>query len=265
MGDELQLSRPLVVFDLETTGLDVKNDRIVEISCVKLNPDGSREVKTRRINPLIPISPQATAVHGITNEDVRSEPSFRQIYKGLLAFLDGCDLSGFNVEGFDLPLLVEEFGRVGVAFPRQPVYVIDSWRIFLAMEPRDLTAALRFYCARNLTAAHSAEADAVAAADVLLAQVARYDELPATADALHEFCHPVHPDWLDPDGRLVWRAGEACIGFGKHREKSLRRLVQEDPDYLFWIVEAEFSDQVKATVRDALRGIFPRPEDNPEL
>ena len=159
MGDTLQLSRPLVVFDLETTGLDVKNDRIVEISCVKIGIDGSRNLRTRRINPTIPISPQATAVHGISDNDVDNEPTFRQVSKSLLAFLDGCDLSGFNIERFDLPLLVQEFERVGVRFPETPVNVIDSWRIFLAMEPRDLAAACRYYCQRDLTLAHTAEAE----------------------------------------------------------------------------------------------------------
>jgi len=264
VGDVLQWSRPLVVFDLETTGLDVKNDRIVEVSCIKIGVDNSREVKTRRINPTVPISAQATVVHGISDDDVKNEPTFRQVAKSLLVFLDGCDLSGFNVEGFDLPLLVQEFDRVGVKFPTSPINVIDSWRIFLAMEPRDLSAALRFYCAQDLTDAHTAEADAIAAADVLLAQIARYAEVPNTADGLHEFCHPVHPDWIDPNGKLKWRANEACMGFGKHRDKSLRRLVQEDPDYLFWIAEADFSDEVKETVRGALRGEYPDPPEDLE-
>jgi DNA polymerase-3 subunit epsilon len=254
---ELKLSRPLVVFDLETTGLDVSSDRIVEISCVKIAVDGTRDVRTRRINPTIPISAAATQVHGITDEDIAGEPTFAQLARGLFEFLDGCDLSGFNVEQFDLPLLVREFNRVGMTFPRNPVFVIDSWKIFLLKEPRDLGAAYRCYCGKELVNAHSAEADTVAAADILLAQVARYDDAPADIEGLYAFTHPVHPDWLDPDGRIVWQGGEAALGFGKHRGLSLRRMAQQEPEYLRWIAAANFSDEVVRIVRAALVGDFP--------
>jgi DNA polymerase-3 subunit epsilon len=257
----LVLSRPLVVFDLETTGLDVRSDRIVEVSCVKIGVDGSHEIRTRRINPGMPISPQATAVHGITDEDVRDEPSFGQLARSLFALLEGCDLSGFNIEGFDLPMLTSEFERVGIRFPAGPTHVVDSWRIFLQKEPRDLTAAYRFYCGRDLAAAHSAEADAKAAAEVLLAQVARYADLPTAVDGLHDFCHPVHPEWIDGDGKLVFSANEACLAFGKHRYKTLRRMVQEESDYLHWILQSDFSDEVKDIVREALSGRFPVPPE----
>lgn len=257
----LSLERPLVVFDLETTGLDVKADRIVEISCVKIEIDGSRDVRTRRLNPGIPISPEATAVHGISDEDVKNEPSFGQVARGLLTFLNGCDLSGFNVEYFDLPLLVQEFKRIGIKFPTSPTWVVDSWRIFLNKEPRDLTAAYRYYCDSQLTDAHTAEADAIAAAEILIAQVERYEDLPSSVEELHDFCHPVHPDWIDPDGRLVWRRNEAAIGFGKHRGKTLRQMVQEEPEYLTWIIDTDFPDEVIQLVQDALRGEFPLPPE----
>jgi DNA polymerase-3 subunit epsilon len=246
-----------VVFDLETTGLDVNSDRIVEISCVKMAIDGSRDVRTRRLNPTIPISPAATRIHGISDDDVANEPTFAQLARGLFEFLDGCDLSGFNVEQFDLPLLVREFKRAGMAFPRAPVFVIDSWKIFLRKEPRDLAAAYRFYCGRELVNAHSAEADTVAAAEVLLAQVARYDDAPNDIEGLHAFSHPVHPDWIDPDGKIVWQGDEAALGFGKHRGRSLRSMAQAEPDYLRWMATAQFSDGVVEIVRAALLGEFP--------
>lgn len=258
----LSLDRPLVSFDLETTGLDVANDRIVEISCVKLLPDGRREVRTRRLNPGRPISPQATAVHGIRDEDVAGEPTFDQVAKSLHTFFEGCDLTGFNVEHFDLPLLTRELQRVGLAFPHPGTRVIDSWRIFLTKEPRDLSAACRFYCGRELERAHSAEADAMAAADVLLAQVQRYCDVPTEVAALEEFCHPMQPDWVDRDGRFVWRDGVICLGFGKHRDRPLKTVARENPDYLRWMCKEQFSAEAVAIARAALRGVFPeRPED----
>ncbi len=259
----LEITRPLVVFDLETTGLDPQRDRIIEISCVKLLPDGRREVRTRRLNPQMPIAPEAIKIHGITDAELKDEPTFAQLAKGLFEFLDGCDLAGFNIERFDLPLLVREFRDAGRTFPSQPVAVIDAWRIFLSKEPRDLGAAARFYLGHEIEHAHSAEADAVATADILAAQVARYADVPNTVGGLHDFCHPVHPDWLDPDGKIVWRAGEATIAFGKHRDKSLRRMAQEEPDYLKWIAGADFSEEVRRLCREALKGQFPAPAAPP--
>jgi len=160
---KLKLTRPLVVFDLETTGRDVTRDRMIEISAVKLLPSGEREVKTRRVNPEMPIAPEATAVHGIRDEDVAQEPTFAKLARSLQAFFADCDVSGFNIERFDLPLLKREFARVGLEFPAGPMGVIDTWRIYVAKEPRNLTAALRYYCSRELMNAHSAEADAIAA------------------------------------------------------------------------------------------------------
>ncbi|MEL6760429.1 MAG: exonuclease domain-containing protein [Myxococcota bacterium] len=254
---KLMLDRALVTFDLETTGLDIENDRIVEISCVKTERCGDRSVFTRRLNPGKPIAPEATAVHGIRDDDVRDAPGFAELAAELTAFLRGCDLSGFNVERFDLPLLAKEFERIGQKFPDSGTRIIDSWRIFLKKEPRDLTAAYRLYCGKDLEGAHSAEADAVAAADVLLAQVERYADLPKTVDALDEYCHPVHPGRIDSDGKFIWSDGIATINFGKHRGKSLEMLAAEHPDYLHWICGASFSDEVVRICSEALNGRFP--------
>jgi DNA polymerase-3 subunit epsilon len=255
----LRLTRPLVAFDLETTGLDVANDRIVEISCVKLHLDHSREVRTKRINPGRPISAAATAIHGIRDEDVKNEPSFAQLARGLLTFFEGTDLTGFNIEHFDLPLLVNEFGRVSLPFPSPGTRVVDSFRIFTAKEPRDLSAAHRFYCGAELGKAHNAEVDAKAAADILFAQVARYADVPKNLEDLHSFCHPVHPDWLDPDGKIIWRGETAVLGFGKHRDRTLEQMAHENPDYLRWMATADFSPEVVRVVKAALRGEFPHP------
>lgn len=257
MSDELILQRPLVSFDVETTGLDVQSDRVVEISCVKLHADGRRETLTYRVNPGMPIGPAATAVHGISDADVANAPSFAELAPALLAFFRDCDLTGFNIEQFDLPLLGREFGRAGLTFPDWPVSVIDSWRIFLRNEPRDLSAAYRFYCGGTLEHAHSAEADATAAADILLAQVRKYPNVPRGMQDLHTYCHPSKPDWVDPDGKIVWKDNAAVLSFGKHRNRPLEQLAQQEPDYLKWITTANFSQHVIRIAAAALEGQFP--------
>ncbi len=254
---QLQLTRPLVALDLETTGLDATRDRIVEISCIKLMPDGTREGRTRRINPGIKIPEAAARIHGIRDADVAEMPTFAELARGLLAFLAGADLTGFNIEQFDLPILRREFERAGITYPSEPVRVLDSFRIYVAHEPRDLGAAYRFYCGKELERAHSAEADATAAAEVLLAQVRRYEDLPLRIEDLHEACHPQHPDWLDPEGRLVWRGDKVVLSFGKHRERPLQDLVLEVPDYLRWIIKSDFSREVVSVIEAALAGELP--------
>lgn len=251
----LRLSRPMISFDTETTGLDIANDRIVEICCVKLHIDGRRETRTQRLNPGRPIAPQAAAIHGITDADVAAAPRFEQAAADLHAFFAGCDLTGFNIEHFDLPLLTNEFARTGRTFPAPDTKVIDSFRIFTMREPRDLSAALRFYCNRELTSAHQAEADAVAAADVLLAQINRYNDLPDDVEGLHAVCRPA--DWLDGQGKIVWVDDEASISFGKNKGKSLRMLVDNDPSYLQWICRGNFAPDTIEIVRNALKGNFP--------
>jgi len=255
---KLVLQRPLVSFDLETTGLDVNNDRIVEISCVKLSPDGSREIRTRRINPSIPISASATSVHGIRDADVSDEPTFAQLAQSLSDFLFQCDLTGFNIEAFDLPILKKEFERVGIAFPEANVQILDSFRIFLSRESRDLSAAYRFYYGKKLERAHSAEADAEAAAEILLAQVMRYEDMPCDVVELQQHCKKAEPHWIDPDGKIVWVGDEAALGFGKHRHRTLREMAMRDADYLKWILKSEFSDIVKQLIQNALSGSYPQ-------
>ena len=255
--EKLILARPLVAFDVETTGLDVSNDRIIEISCIRFTPEGERTCSTYRVNPGIPIGPAATAVHGISDADVAHEPSFAQLADALLSVLEGADLTGFNIEQFDLPMLAREFSRVGVTFPAGPVCIIDSWRIFLRHEPRDLRAALRFYCGRDLQNAHSAEADAQAAADILLGQLDRYGDLPNRVPELHAYCHPSNPEWVDPDGKIIWRGDKAALGFGRHKNRLLENLACEEPDYLKWIASSNFSDHVVRIAKAALAGSFP--------
>ena len=184
---KLNLKRPIVFFDLETTGVDTSKDRIVEISMIKIMPDGEEITRTRKLNPTIPIPPEATAVHGITDDDVKDEPTFQQVAKSLAQFIQGCDFGGFNSNRFDLPVLVEEFLRAGVDVDLKRRKFIDVQNIFHKKEQRTLVAAYKFYCDRDLNDAHSAEADTRATYEVLKAQIERYDDLENDVDFLAEY------------------------------------------------------------------------------
>ena len=200
----LKFSKPIVFFDLEATGINVMRDRIVEICVIKIEPGDKRTVKTRLINPGIPIPAEATAIHGISNEDIKNEPSFKQVSKSFFEFLEGCDLSGYNLLRFDIPMLTEEFKRCGLTFSTKDCKVIDVQRIFHKREPRDLSAAVKFYCNRNHEDAHGSEPDAQATIDVLEGQLEKYTDLPRTVDELDEYCNPHNPNFIDRDGKLKW-------------------------------------------------------------
>jgi len=255
----LQLDRPLVVFDLETTGIDPATDRIVEISALRLEPDGRREVRTRRLNPERPIPPGATAVHGITDADVREAPTFRQVSRSLLTWIEGADLAGFNILRFDVPLLDREFRDCGLDLGLSSRRILDAMVVFHRREPRDLSAAVRFYLDREHLSAHSAEADVEATAEVLDAQLARYGDLPRDVTALDAWIRAGRPNAVDASGKFVWREGEVVFAFGKHQGLALRQVAASAPDYLAWVVESDFPEDAKLIVAAALRGEFPEP------
>jgi DNA polymerase-3 subunit epsilon len=251
MLKSIRLERPLVALDLETTGKRVQVDRIVEISAVNLMPDGTRQIKTRRLNPGIPIPPEATAIHSITDADVADEMSFRQVARGLATYLEGCDLCGYNIWSFDLKLLVNEFRRAGVPFSTEGRKVVEPKRIFHVREPRDLTAALRFYCGMEHEEAHKAGADALAALLVLDDQANRYDDLPRTIPELHD--HMEYPNIVDPDGKFVRdEDGVIVFAFSDHSGRPVDDVARTDPGFLEWMLEKSFSDKAKAVVREAL-------------
>jgi DNA polymerase-3 subunit epsilon len=251
MLKNIRLERPLVVMDLETTGKRVHSDRIVEISTLKVFPDGRNETKTRRLNPGIPIPAEATAIHGITNADVANEKSFRQIARSLAAYLENCDLCGYNLWSFDLKLLINEFRRADVPFSTAGRCLVDPKRIFHQREPRDLSAAVRFYCGMEHEGAHKAEADTLAALLVLDGQADHYDDLPRTIPELH--AHMAYPDIVDPDGKLVRRDdGVIVFAFGPQCDRPLEDVARTDPGFLEWMLNKDFSDDVKAVVREAL-------------
>lgn len=246
----LNLDRPLAFIDLETTGLSTSHDRIVELTVLKAHPDGMEELRSRRINPGIPIPKQVTEIHGITDEDVKDEPTFRQYASGLRDFLEGCDLAGFNVKKFDLPLLEAEFKRAGVDFSREGRRIIDAQVIFHTQEPRNLTAAYRKYCGKDLDGAHTSEADIKATAEILASQLDYYPDLPRDIQALHDYCNPREPDWVDADGKLIQTDEGIVFGFGQYRGKLLTDIARLDLGYLEWIVGGDFSEEVRKTVQE---------------
>lgn len=241
---KLKLSRPIIFFDLETTGTNIQTDRIVEISLVKLMPNGSFTSKTRRINPEMPIPAEASAIHHITDEDVAGEPTFRQIAASLASQLSGCDIAGFNSNRFDIPLLDQEFHRAGMDFDFSKAKFIDVQTIYHKKEPRTLIAAYRYYCGKDLTEAHSALADTTATMEVLLAQLEKYDDLPCEVGPLSEYaCNNRNVDLM---GRLVFDdQGREIINFGKYKGKLAEEVLSRDPGYYSWIMGGDFAQNTK--------------------
>jgi len=248
----LKLEKPLVVFDIESTGTSPRKDRIIELAAIKVMPDGSEESRCWLLNPTVPIPPETTAIHGISDEIVALCPTFADKADEIFGFFLGCDLSGFNADRFDIPCLEEEFARVGLNFAASSRRHVDVQRIYHRMEPRDLTAAVRFYCDRDHAGAHGAEADTRATLDVLKAQMAKYPSLPKDVAAMDEYLVPRDPLNADRNGLLRWMGGELCINFGKKKGDSLRRLLLNEPNYLKWIVKGDFDSEVRMIVKDLL-------------
>jgi DNA polymerase-3 subunit epsilon len=247
------LDRPLVFFDLETTGLDLKNDRIVELALIKVTPHGDVLERVRRFNPEMPIPPEATAVHGITDADVADEEPFCRRARGLAEILDGCDLSGFNVRRYDIPLLLAEFKRCGVPFPLDGRRIVDMQNIFHREEPRDLSAAARFYLEREHEEAHTALGDIRTSAAVLGAQLERYADLPKDLEGLHAYCEEYAPIRTELDRWFGTPDDGRPFRRGKHTGRPLDEVAASDPSYLEWMLSADDMDEeVCDLVRDAL-------------
>jgi DNA polymerase-3 subunit epsilon len=257
---ELHLTRPLAFLDLETTGIKVATDRIVEICLLKVSPDGSTKIKTHRVNPCMEIPWEAQAIHGISNEDVKDCSTFADLAHELARFLDGCDLAGYNSNHFDIPLLVEEFLRVEVDFDLKGRRFIDVQNIFHKMEPRNLGAAYKFYCDKKLVNAHSAEADTVATMEILKAQLDRYQDSfiedrkgnmirPVVNDirSLSEFSYQSRN--VDLVGHIVFNAkDQEVFNFGKHKGKPVTQVFRDEPSYYDWIMKSEFPLSTKRVV-----------------
>jgi len=264
MFKNLKLDRPIAFIDVETTGLKAYSDRIVELSIIKVTPDGKQEYLSRRINPGIPIPAEATAIHGITNADVINQPAFPQCAQIIRDFIGESDISGFNIIKFDLPFLEAEFARAKVEFSRQGRHLVDSQVIYHQQDPRDLAAAYRKYCGKELQNAHSAEDDARAAAEILDMQLGTHQNLPRNVSELCQLCCETKENNIDTEGKFIWVDGEAVCNFGKkYQGRKLKDMASQDPGYLRWIAGADFSPEVKKIALKALSGEFPKPVQPP--
>lgn len=240
----LKLNRPLVIFDLETTGINTSKDRIVELYMIKVQPDGARTELFQRFNPGIPIPPEITAIHGISNEDVADEPGFESKANELNQFLVNCDFAGFNSNKFDFPMLVEEFYRAGIDFEVSKRKFIDAQKIFHTMEPRNLSAAYKFYCSKELDNAHSAKADTEATWEIIQSQLDRYTQLEPSIEFLHEFSG--QSNLVDLAGRMIYNEKkEIVFNFGKHRGKKVTDVFKTDYGYYDWMMNGDFPLQTK--------------------
>ncbi|MCE3280320.1 MAG: polymerase epsilon subunit-like 3-5 exonuclease [Bacteroidetes bacterium] len=268
---QLNLTRPIAFFDLETTGVNVASDRIVEISILKISPDGTKEIKTKRINPTIPIPLQSSEIHGIYDKDVADEPTFKGIAKSLSDFLKNCDLAGYNSNKFDIPILVEEFLRAEIEFDISNRRFVDVQNIFHQMEQRTLKAAYKFYCGKEIINAHSAQADIEATYEIFLAQLEKYQgvefedkkgkkSIPVVNDikALHDFTN-INKN-ADLAGRIIFNDKNIEVfNFGKHTGKPVEQVLKEEPSYYAWMMNGDFPLYTKKVLTDIkLRMAFNR-------
>jgi DNA polymerase-3 subunit epsilon len=258
---DLQLKRPLAVFDLETTGTNIVLDRMVEISIVRVEPNHQKKVKTMKINPGVPIPLEASLIHGIYDEDVKDAPLFSEIASELLGFIGDADLGGYNVMKFDIPILVEEILRSGIDFDISRRKIVDAQRLFFLMEKRNLAAAYKFYCGKTLENAHSAEADTLATVDVIYAMVQKYHGekvedhqgkdlglFSGLVDDLHELGAG---KFVDLAGRLSYnQQGEIVLNFGKHRETPVKEVFKKEPGYYDWMMRGDFPADTKRKITE---------------
>ncbi|MCA9402023.1 MAG: 3'-5' exonuclease [Candidatus Omnitrophica bacterium] len=261
----MKLKKPFVVFDLETTGTWIEKDRIIEIAIIKIHPDGSKETYEKKINPQMPIPAKVQELTGISDEDVKDAPVFREIAQQVFDFIADADVGGFNVERFDLPLLERELKEAGITFEYKSRVIIDAQKIFHLHEKRDLTAAYQFYCQRELDNAHSALADTEATWEILQAQVDQYAQQEGDLHDLSKFDYKTYQEYYDDERKFRWWNGQLYMMFGKYARKyTLEEVVRKDRSYLEWILSANFSDQIKNLVEDALNGQFPKYQKEQE-
>lgn len=250
----LDLNRPIVFFDLETTGLNPATDRIVELALVKLLPGGKRESFVRRVNPGRPIPAETTAIHGITDEDVKDAPEFKHIAKDVYNWVRGSDFGGYNVVRFDLPVLVEELLRAGLSVDFSGAKLIDVQKIFFRMEQRTLSAAYKFYCGKPLENAHNAEADTNATIEILEAQLDHYEELKHDVAGLSEFLAD-EDELVDYARAMVRKGGKVVFNIGKYKGQAVEDVFKREPGYYDWMMKADFSLHTKQKISEILNNM----------
>jgi len=246
----LKLTRPLAFIDLETTGVNLGSDRIVEIGMIKILPDGNRSAKRKLLNPEITIPQSIIDIHGISNEMVKDAPTFKQAANDIRQFLDNCDLGGYNSNRFDIPMLMEEFLRAGVEFDMKGRKLVDVQKVFHMMEQRTLTAAYKFYCQKNLDGAHSAEADARATMEILEAQVERYPQMGNTVDSILKFTG--EEIIVDFARRFIMDKGVEVFNFGKHKGRPVTEVLKAEPQYYDWMMRGDFPLHTKQKLTEIL-------------
>jgi len=258
---KFNLERPLVFFDLETTGLDTKTARIIEIALIKLFPDNTTDSFLTLINPEMVIPKEATEVHGINNFDVMDKPTFKEIAVDVMSVIKDSDLAGYNIVSYDVPILLNEIKRAGLFYSIDNVKLIDVMKIFKLKERRDLSAAFRFYCDKELEGAHSALVDTQATLDIFKAQTEKYSDLPKNINDLHNFCNQRDERFVDAERKFRWEKNQACFTFGKFKGQPLSIVSKKDPEYLAWMANQDFSDEVRNIIRSALKGQFPEKKN----
>jgi len=259
----MKITNPLVVFDLETTGTWVEKDRIVEIGMVKLMPDGMRQDYVKRVNPGIPIPINVSRIIDITDNDVKDAPPFKEIAKEVIEFIGEADLGGFNIQRFDLPVLERELLEAGFNFHWKERNIYDAQKVYHIHEKRDLMAAYQLYCNKELTNAHTALGDAEATVEIFESQIKKYGEEAKGIESLKDFDYEQSSAYFDAERKFCWWNGNLYPAFGKYRRKKhIKDIVKHDRSYLEWIFGADFSNEIKTMIGDALRGVFPKPPDN---
>lgn len=256
----MKITKPLVIFDLETTGTWVTKDKIVEIGMIKLMPDGSRADYIKRVNPGIPIPANVQRIINISDEDVKDAPFFKDIAKEVLEFIGDADLGGFNIQRFDIPLLEREIFDTGLSFHYKNRNIYDTQKIYHLHEKRDLVAAYQLYCKKELKNVHTALGDAEATMEILDAQITRYGSEDTGVESLKDFDYEKRSDYFDKERKFSWWNGELYPMFGKYgRKKHIKSIYKSDRKYLEWMLTKDFSDEVKTLIKDALQGKFPDP------
>ncbi len=254
----MKITNSLICLDVESTGVWVEKDKIIEIALVKYSPDGKKETLCKKINPGIAIPPVVTDLTGIADEDVKDAPLFKDVAKEIFGFIAQADLAGFNVERFDLPLLQRELLDAGIKFKWEERKIYDAQKIFHLNEKRDLSAAYQFYCGKELTGAHSALADSEAVFEILHKQVDQYGGGEDHISILEKFEYISHIEYYDSDKKFCWWNERLYPNFGKYRRKmSLDEIAKKDADYLNWVLKSDFKEEVKSLVQSALKGELP--------
>jgi len=255
---KLILERPIAFIDLETTGINISTDKIVEIAIVKITPDGKKTVKRKLLNPQMPIPKASTDIHGITDEMVKDAPTFKQAANEIKQFLEQCDLGGYNSNRFDVPMLIEEFLRIGLDFSTTGRKMVDVQKVFHLMEQRTLGAAYKFYCNKTLEGAHSAEVDATATWEILLAQVERYENIGSTIESIVKFTG--EDDIVDFSRRFIKVNGIEVFNFGKHKGKPVTEVLKIEPQYYDWMMKGDFAMDTKQKFTEILnRTLLKKP------